>query len=429
MTEAGATAAPADAAPRAPADSRAPSSPDNPWPVRTVAQKVAQWIARLGEVWVDGEIAQLQRRAGTAYLTLRDPAANMSLEVTCNIDVVDRQEVPLQQGARVIVRARPDFYIARGRFSLRATDIRQVGLGELLARVERLRRLLEAEGLFRPERKRPLPFLPRRIGLVTGRASAAEHDVLSNATRRWPGVSIQVENCAVQGRNAAAEVIEAMHRLAKDPEIEVIIIARGGGSVEDLLPFSDEGLCRAVYALRTPVVSAIGHEPDAPLLDYVADLRASTPTDAAKRVVPDVAEETALVRTARTRARSAVLRLLDRETASLRTTRSRPCLADRYQVVDRRADEVTRLRTGARRYTGHRVELATVELTQLRGKVAALSPQSTLERGYAVLQTAAGAVVRHPDEVAEDDRLIARVAGGPLTVRVTSSDPTDGGVR
>src|SRR5918998_2272674 len=308
----------------------APSSPEAPWPVRTVARKVAEWIGRLGEVWVEGQVAQLSRRGGaaTVFLTLRDPAADLSVPVTCAREVADRPGLELTEGARVVVRARPDYYIARGSFSLRATEIRAVGLGELLARIERTRQLLAAEGLFDAVRKKPLPFAPRVVGLVTGRESAAERDVLVTARRRWPAVRFTVHHCAVQGINAASSVIDGLRRLDADPEVEVIVLARGGGSVEDLLPFSDEGLVRAVAAARTPVVSAIGHEPDSPLLDLVADLRASTPTDAAKLVVPDVGEESHRVQQLRDRSRHLLGTTLRHELTQLAGLRARPGLAD-----------------------------------------------------------------------------------------------------
>jgi len=271
----------------------APSSAESPWPVRTVARKVAEWIGRLGEVWVEGQVAQLSRRgnAATVFLTLRDPAADMSVPVTCHRDVADRPGLELTEGARIVVRARPDYYVARGSFSLRATEIRAVGLGELLARIERIRRLLAAEGLFDAVRKRPLPFAPAVVGVITGRDSAAERDVLVTARRRWPAVRFAMHNCAVQGPTAAAGVIDGLRLLDADPAVEVIVIARGGGSVEDLLPFSDEGLVRAIAACRTPVVTAVGHETDTTLVDHVADVRAATPTDAAHRIVPEIGEQ------------------------------------------------------------------------------------------------------------------------------------------
>ena len=247
------------------------SSADEPWPVRVVSQKVGAWIARLGWVWVDGQVAQISRRPGTAvvFLTLRDPSADLSLTVTAHRDVLDAGAPELEEGARVVLHAKPEFYPARGTLSLRADQIRQVGIGELLARLEKTKKLLAAEGLFARERKRRLPFLPHRIGLITGRASAAERDVLMNTKRRWPAVDFRTINVAVQGPTAVPQILDALKVLDHDDSIDVIVIARGGGSVEDLLPFSDEALCRAVFGCRTPVVSAIGHETDAPLLDYV----------------------------------------------------------------------------------------------------------------------------------------------------------------
>jgi exodeoxyribonuclease VII large subunit len=281
-------------------------------PLRRISQAIAEWIGRLGEVWVEGQVAQFVRRPGvqTYFLTLRDVDANISIQVTCHRSVlVDA----LPEGARVVLRARPDFYAERGTLSLRATEIRQVGLGQLLARIERLKQVLAAEGLFGANRKTRLPFLPRTIGLITGRASAAERDVIENVRRRVPGARFVVENTATQGNTAVTDIISALQRLDVNPEVNVIVIARGGGSVEDLLPFSNEALIRAVSACRTPVVSAIGHETDQPLLDLVADLAASTPTDAAKQIVPDLHEELALVADSRRRLRATIHRRLDTE--------------------------------------------------------------------------------------------------------------------
>ncbi|MDT4983653.1 MAG: exodeoxyribonuclease large subunit, partial [Pseudonocardiales bacterium] len=281
---------------------RLETSADKPVPVRVVAQRIGEWIARLGEIWIDGQIAQVTRRPGmaTQFLTLRDPDANISLTVTCARGILGDA---IDEGSRVVVRARPDFYIERGTLSLRATEIRQVGLGELLARLEALKKLLAAEGLFAADRKRALPFLPRCIGQITGRASAAERDIVENARRRLPDVAFRIESVATQGASAVNEVVEALTRLDADAAVDVIVIARGGGSVEDLLPFSNETLIRAVSAALTPVVSAIGHETDTPLLDFVADLAVSTPTDAAKRIVPDLAEELRELGALRERAR------------------------------------------------------------------------------------------------------------------------------
>src|SRR4051812_47535506 len=397
-----------------------PTSPEAPWPVRTVARKIAEYIGRLGEIWVEGQVAQLSRRGGaaTVFLTLRDAAADLSIPVTCARDVADRPGLELTEGARIIVRARPDYYIARGSFSLRATEIRAVGLGELLARIERIRRLLAAEGLFDATRKRPLPFAPAVVGVVTGRDSAAERDVVVTARRRWPAIRFEIHHCLVQGPSAAASVIEGLHRLDRDPPVEVIVVARGGGSVEDLLPFSDEGLVRAIAACRTPVVTAVGHETDTTLVDHVADVRAATPTDAAHRIVPEIGEQRRLVEGLRARARHVLSGRLDQQVRWLESVRTRPVLASPDRLLHGREDDVLALRTRARRTLAHRVEAAERDLEHARARVTALPPAATLERGYAVVQRADGTLVRDPAEVADAERLQVRVAGGRFPVRV-----------
>jgi exodeoxyribonuclease VII large subunit len=396
------------------------SSADEPWPVRVVSQKLSAWIAKLGWVWVDGQVAQITRRpgAGVVFLTLRDPSADLSLTVTAHRDVLDAGAPELAEGARVTLHAKPEFYPARGSLSLRADEIRQVGLGELLARLERLKKLLGAEGLFARERKRRLPFLPQRIGLITGRASAAERDVLMNTRRRWPSVDFRVINVPVQGPTAVPQIIDALKVLDNDDAVDVIVLARGGGSVEDLLPFSDEALCRAVFGCRTPVVSAIGHETDAPLIDYVADVRASTPTDAAKRIVPDLTEETALIEQARRRLDRAVITLVDREAHRLESWRSRPVLARPEVLVDQRATDVTGLRDRATRSLDQRLRRADDDLRHTLARLRALSPRATLERGYAIVQRADGHVVRAAGEVGTGDVLRVRLADGELRAGV-----------
>src|SRR5690242_13277302 len=321
------------------------TSPEAPAPVRQIAQAIAGWVDRLGAIWVEGQVAQVSRRPGlaTVFLVLRDPIADISISVTCSRVLFDSLNPPLVEGASVVVHAKPTFYAPRGTLSLQARDIRLVGLGELLARLERRRQLLAAEGLFAPELKRPLPFLPTRVGLVTAANSAAERDVLEVARRRWPAVTFEIAYAAMQGPRSVPEVITALERLDKDPDVDVIVIARGGGSVEDLLPFSDETLVRAVHKARTPVVSAIGHEPDQPLLDLVADLRAATPTDAAKRVVPDMVEEVQRLTTARERLRRAVDGRVTTEQSRLAMLRSRPSLAAPHSLFDSKADEVRAL--------------------------------------------------------------------------------------
>jgi len=393
------------------------STAEAPLPVRTVARHIAEWVGRLGRVWVEGQVTQVSRRPGTVFLTLRDPVADVSLSVTCARGVCEAVVPPLVEGARVVVHAKPDFYLSRGTLSLQAHEIRPVGVGELLARLERLKGVLAAEGLFAADRKRPLPFLPTVVGLVTGRAGAAERDVLEHARRRWPAVRFDVRGVAVQGHLAVEQVVGALRSLDAEPEVEVIVLARGGGSVEDLLPWSDELLCRAVARCRTPVVSAIGHEPDSPLVDLVADVRCSTPTDAGKRVVPDVAEELAKVHALRDRARRVVAGTVQRERAGLMAARSRPVLADPRVLVTGRAAEVTALRDRARRCTGAAVDGARRDLAHTRARVVALSPQATLERGYAVVQHADGSVVRDPAAVALTEALRIRVARGELQAR------------
>jgi exodeoxyribonuclease VII large subunit len=400
------------------------TSPDKPAPVRQIANLLGQWIGRLGAVWVEGQVAQLTRRPGTStvFLTLRDPVADISLQVTCPRTVFDIIDPPVLEGARVVVHARPTYYVPRGTLAMAATDIRPIGLGELLARLERLKRLLAAEGLFAPERKRPLPFLPRKIGLICGRGSAAERDVLENSRRRWAAVRFRVENVAVQGPNAVPQIIEALRRLDADAEVDVIVIARGGGSVEDLLPFSDEGLIRAVAACETPVVSAIGHEQDTPLLDLVADVRASTPTDAARRIVPDVVEEAARIRELRTRAWRSLTSWLERETLTLQSLRARSVLRDPGRDIARRAEEIAALTERSRRCLTQILDRAQDNLDHQLARVRALSPKATLDRGYAVLTKSDGTVVRDPAEVEPGERLDARVAGGRFPVEARPDD-------
>ncbi|HEX5304368.1 MAG TPA: exodeoxyribonuclease VII large subunit [Streptosporangiaceae bacterium] len=403
------------------------TSAESPVPVRTVLQLVGGWIGKLGRVWVEGQIAELAVRGSTVFLTLRDPVAAVSVRVICSRLVFDAAEPPPADGARVVIWAKPDFNANRGSFALTALEIRAVGVGELLARLERLRRQLTSEGLFSKERKRRIPFLPGVIGLICGRDSAAQRDVQQNATRRWPAVRFRVEQVAVQGSYAAAEVTDALHRLDADPEVDVIVIARGGGSLEDLLPFSDEDLLRAVAACRTPVVSAIGHEQDTPLLDYVADVRASTPTDAAKRAVPDVAEQAALIEQLRNRARRCVTGWLDRETAWLAGMRSRPALADPVREIERQAERVDALLQRSRMSLTASLTRASDDVAHTQARLLALSPASTLRRGYAIVQHRDDGVVRGAAEVKPGEILTVRFAEDQLTVRVPKTRPANDG--
>ncbi len=399
------------------------TSADSPAPLRQVSAAIGHWVGRLGWIWVEAQIAELTRRQGRVWITLRDTAADMSVQASCPSTVVDVVEPPVTEGAKVVVRARPRYYDRRGSLSLQVDEIRPVGLGELLARLEQRRRLLAAEGLFAAELKRPLPFLPHRIGLVTGRGSAAERDVHENARRRWPGVRFRTVHTLVQGVDAARQVIEAVRALDADPEVDVIVVARGGGSLEDLLPFSDEGLVRVVAATRTPVVSAIGHEPDAPLLDLVADLRASTPTDAAKQVVPDVSEELARVHQARDRVRRAVRHTIAREEHQLVALRSRPSLAAPYGLVEQRRTAVLELRDRTRRTLTHRLDRVEDDLVHALARVRALSPLATLERGYAVVTSQAGHLLPRTSAASVGQALTVRLHDGRLRVEATEVAP------
>jgi exodeoxyribonuclease VII large subunit len=376
------------------------TSPESPAAVRTISRMLADWINRLGAVWVEGQVAEYRPRPGARmqYLTLRDTDVDMSLSVKADAAVLGRVDPPLAEGQRVLVHARPDFYAGRGSLAMLAKEIRPVGLGALLAELERLKHLLAAEGLFAPERKKSLPFLPRRIGLVCGRASAAMQDVIANVHDRWPGMAFEIREVPVQGPQAVSAVCAAVAELDVLPDVDVIIVTRGGGSVEDLLPFSNETLVRAVASCRTPVVSAIGHEQDVPLVDFVADLRASTPTDAAKRVVPSLREEVELVSGLRRRGTLVLRHLVDRE----------------EQSVGHRRDR-------ARSIMRNRLDAATSDVGHLAARVRALSPAATLDRGYAIVTEADGSIVRDADQVATGTDLTIRVAHGRLAARRTDA--------
>ncbi|KUI38530.1 exodeoxyribonuclease VII large subunit [Mycobacterium sp. GA-2829] len=398
-------------------------SADNPWPVRAVATRVAKYIDRLGSVWIEGQLTELKIRQTTAWMVLRDPAADMSLSVSAPRDLVANAPVPLSEGTQVIVLGKPQFYTRNGSFSLRISEIRAVGIGELLARIDRLRRLLDAEGLFDPRLKRPIPFLPGTIGLITGRASHAERDVMTVATNRWPAVRFAVRNTIVQGPSAVPQIVEALRDLDRDPGVDVIVLARGGGSVEDLLPFSDETLCREIARCTTPVVSAIGHEPDNPLCDLVADVRAATPTDAAKRLVPDAAAEQDYVADLRARSARALRDWVRREQRHLDQLRSRPVLARPLQAIDSRADEVQRARAAARRDVRRLVAVESERIGHLTARLTTLGPAATLARGYAVVQTLPDThVLKTTDDAPAGTRLRIRVADGAISATSEGTD-------
>lgn len=376
------------------ADGSAPSTPDAPWPVAVLSTKIKGYIDRLGTVWAEGEITQWGVSGGNVYGKLKDLQQDVTLSFNVWSSTRAKLTEEFAQGDRVIALLKPNFWPKGGSLSMQVYELRHVGIGDLLERLERLRRQLAEEGLFDLDRKVRLPFLPACIGLITGKDSDAEKDVLRNAQLRWPEVRFRVRHAAVQGDRAAAEVSAAIRELDADPEVDVIIVARGGGDFQNLLTFSDETLVRTAAACVTPLVSAIGHEADRPLLDEVADLRASTPTDAAKRVVPDVAEELARVQQARARMLSRVTGFVTSEIDRIGHIRSRPALADPSWLVDARAEEITRWVARGAELIDHRVDRAGLQIAELTGQLRALSPQRTLERGYAIAQRADGSILR-----------------------------------
>ena len=395
---------------------------EDPWPVRLLSLKIADYVDKMSTLWVEGQVVQVSRRPGqsTAYLTLRDPDVDMSLNVTVRTTILDAMSAPLAEGARVVVQAKPTFWTKRGTLQLSARQVRPVGVGELLARLEHLKRILASEGLFDMDRKRPLPFLPRKIGLICGRASAAEKDVVENARRRWPAVQFEIRTVSVQGPNTVPEVSAALRELDTDHHVDVIVITRGGGSFEDLLPFSNEALIRAVAGAVTPVVSAIGHDVDTPLLDFVADLRASTPTDAAKRIVPDVREQRAAIEQTRQRICRILTSRVHTERRLLISLRTRPVMADPRAMITARRQELDALKDRARRRVRSNVHRAADQIDHLRSQVRALSPLATLQRGYAVVQHADGRIVMDRADVEADELLRVRVARGDFGVRPVS---------
>ncbi|WP_456695489.1 exodeoxyribonuclease VII large subunit [Aeromicrobium sp. P5_D10] len=398
------------------------TSAETPAPLRQISQLLDGYIGRLGAVWIEAEIASLTRRQGMCFLKLRDLQAKLSIDATCHLSVLDASPSPITEGSRIVTHAKPRFYAPRGALSLDLREIRPQGEGELLAQLERRKQLLAAEGLFDPRLKKRLPLLPAGIGLITGKNSAAERDVLQNARLRWPDVHFVVRHALMQGNDSARDVMKALAELSGDTSVDLIVIARGGGSIEDLLPFSDEALIRAVHGCVTPVVSAIGHEPDIPLLDLVADLRASTPTDAAKRIVPDVRDELAGVASMRERASLAIRSIVDRELRGLAELRSRPVLARPATLVEAEENSLHDVRDRARRSLGHRLDRASDEIGHHLARVRGLSPLATLERGYAVAQLPDGTVITSIDQVAVDGDLTIRVADGTIMARTRSTE-------
>lgn len=400
------------------------SSPEQPQPLGRIILAVRDWVGKLGEVWVEAQVVEIKRRsAPTQFLTFRDRRTESSVQVTTTAYVLDAAG-PLPEGSQVVARVRPRVWERSGQLSFECLELRVAGEGLLLAQLEQLKRKLHAEGLFESYRKRRPPLLPRVIGLVTGKDSDAERDVITTVTRRWPAAQVRTRHALVQGPRAAASVIDALSDLDEDPDVEVIIIARGGGALEDLLPFSDEGVVRAVAEAITPVISAIGHERDVPLIDFAADVRASTPTDAGKRAVPDVAEELSLIRDARSRMERAVVTQLDTAQRRLDELRARPVMVDPTSVFLAHYDRLELLR---HRLT-HAVERQlTAEQATLRthlGAIRAMSPKATLERGYAVLVDDERRSVSSVTDVDPGARVHAYLADGELTLDVAHTTPS-----
>ena len=394
--------------------------PEKPFTVRAISERIGTIIDGLSEVWIEGELSEINVRPGspTIFMRLRDTSADMSISVRCFKNVFD-SIAPLETNARVVIRSKPTWWTKNGSLSFSAREIRQVGVGELLARLEALKNLLAGEGLFDSDRKVALPLLPKVIGLICGRNTDAEKDVVENAKRRWPSVKFEIREVTVQGAAAVSEVSDALRELEANKDVEVIIITRGGGSFEDLLPFSDEGLVRLAASCSTPIVSAIGHEKDAPLLDLVADYRASTPTDAAKRVVPDIAEEIAMISAMRDRARRTLLNRINLEATQIANFKNRPVMKDPHVLITTRADIIAGLRDRSNRSFAHQLKLAKEELKQIKARVRALSPQATLDRGYSVVQLADGQIVTDPKKLKQGDLLRLRLAKGETQATAT----------
>jgi exodeoxyribonuclease VII large subunit len=368
------------------------TNPERPISVREASTLVGQWISRMGAVWVEGELSEIKVRpgAGTVFMDLRDTSDDyrISLKVFTNYF---KSLGEIKKNARVIVNLSPDYYAKTGSLNYLVHELHQVGIGELMARIEALKNKLSAEGLFDLSRKKAIPFLPRKVGVICGRNSDAEKDVVENAKRRWPAVNFSIKEVAVQGAAAVSEVSKALKSLEKDPLIDVIVITRGGGSFEDLLPFSDESLLRLVSASSKPIISAIGHEKDQPLLDLVADWRASTPTDAGKKIVPDFEVELASINQLRTRAVESLERRFMRE-----------------------SEKITSLLDNSLRSLTHKTTLAFSGIEQLISTLRALSPQKTLDRGYAVVTHNGGEILRDASQSIVGEDLSIQLAKGEI---------------
>jgi exodeoxyribonuclease VII large subunit len=398
------------------------TSSESPAPVRVVSEAIKEYVERLGPIWIEGEISELNERSGgMAFMRLRDTSVDMSLSVMCYKNVLAAVQ-PLPANARVVIHAKASWFTKNGSLTMSAKEIRQVGVGELLARLEALKGVLAAEGLFSADRKVALPKLPRKVGLICGRNTDAEKDVVENARRRWPAVEFEIREVAVQGAAAVVEVSAALRELESIEDVDVIIITRGGGSFEDLLPFSDESLVRLAASCETPIVSAIGHEKDSPLLDLVADYRASTPTDAAKRVVPDIEQEIADINKIRDRIYRRVVSTIDYELNQIAQLRNRPVMKDPSVIVKVRIDELIALRDRSNRGFKSLLEIEKKEIKGVIAHLRSLSPQSTMDRGYSVVQSDDGKIVRDATKLKAGAVLRIRAAKGEARASVLAEE-------
>lgn len=398
---------------------------ENPWPLSLLTSNIRLYVDKMSELWVQGQVVEYSPRGSSrmSFFTLRDIDEDVSMRVTAFGNAIADAGEGFEEGARVRVRVKPSFWERRGTLSLMAKEVRVSGLGSLLAQIEKLRATLASEGLFREERKRPLPFLPRQVGLICGRDAKAKDDVLKNSYLRWPSVRFEIREVAVQGQHAVRQVTAALEELSAMNTVDVVIIARGGGSVEDLLPFSDERLVRAAAASPKPVVSAIGHEGDAPLLDLVADYRASTPTDAARRVVPDFREEVREVTLLRTRMHSALRRKVSREASTLNLLVTRPVLQRPWATIDQQRAALEQVVIKMRAGLQQKVRDQRAEISRLEASLTALSPTGTLERGYAILRTPSKQILRSASQVESGSLVEGMLAQGTFVGSVVGVNP------
>ncbi|WP_455904487.1 exodeoxyribonuclease VII large subunit [Microbacterium sp.] len=402
-----------------PADAVAPrdSSADAPTSVARLNATIRDFVARWNTVWVEGEITSWNVRGGNIFARLKDTRSDAQISIRVWSSVRPRIPGDLAVGDHVVAAVKADYFVKAGDFSFAVSAMKHVGLGDQLEKLEKLRLQLRQEGLFDPARKKRLPFLPHVIGLITGEKSDAEKDVHRNAELRWPQVRFRTEYAAVQGDRCVPETLAALARLDADPDVDVIVIARGGGDPQTLLGFSDERLVRAVAAASTPIVSAIGHENDHPLLDDVADLRASTPTDAAKRVVPDVSEQRALIAQLRSRATTRLTQRVSHDIAQLEQLRSRPSLRSPDPIIESRSQDVWLLLSRGRDTIRRQHDAAGRATSELRASLRALSPAATLSRGYAIAHLDGGVILRDAADAPAGSGLTITVDRGSIAAR------------